>query len=413
MKILILTQYFPPEIGAPQTRLFELGQSLRTLGWEVEVLTAVPNYPTGSIYPDYKADKRKFDYIEGIHVYHSYIYPSKSKNIIPRMISYLSFCISAVVRGFSITAKPDIVFVESPPIFLGISAMILARCWKIPYVFNVSDLWPDSFVDMSIISKSSFQYKLLEMVEIISYKGSSGITGQSAGIVEKIQRKTRNKHVELITNGVRVDRFGKQNRNESIRKLYGWGNKCVFIYAGLHGLAQGLDQILDVADRLRGFPGIEFALFGDGPLKEMLILSAKSKGLENLKFYDPVKRAEIPGLLASADVAIISLGKNINGAVPSKIYEAMASELPILLIAQGEAAHRVESSNAGICIDCGDIEHIKGAVTLLAEHESMRFEFGRNGRLAAEKIYSRERIAKRLSDFLRTIIRIQNVETHV
>jgi glycosyltransferase involved in cell wall biosynthesis len=401
MKLLILTQYFPPEMGAPQSRLFELAQELIKLGWDVSVITAKPNYPTGRIFEEYKRNaKRKREFVDGIFVQRVPLFPSKSSKILPRLVSYISFTISSLYAALIFQEKPDVVWVESPPLFIGITAMIYGRLKRLPYVFNVSDLWPDSFVNMGLLRENSVAFKLLKMLELVIYKRAWGVTGQSDGIIDAIKLAQNGIRTCLVTNGVNLNRFGVVYRSEELRKSLEWKGKTVFVYAGLHGLAQGLDQIIEAASRLRNIQDLYFVFFGDGPLKGSLVDRVRRERLENVKFYDPISRADIPRILASSDVAIIPLCSEINGAVPSKIYEAMASQLPILLVATGEPALRVSNAGAGISVAPGDIDGLCTQIRRLINSSSERAAFGTSGRRAAEDLYSREKTARILSGFL-------------
>jgi len=403
MRLLLLTQYFPPEMGAPQARLYELGLELKNLGWNVEVLTALPNYPTGKVFKDYVGVKSIREKLDGLDVIRTWLIPSQSTRAIPRMLCYLSFAWSAYRSGLKLCERPDVILVESPPLFLGITARKLAKRWKIPYVFNVSDLWPDSFVHMGRLTPDGLAYRVMKKLELSLYREASGVTGQSTEIVKKVCELVPGVNAELITNGVSCNRFGRHLADRAWRKEAGWDGRCVFVFAGLHGLAQGLDQILAAASRLRDRVDVLFAFIGDGPVKAGLQSLAIKEGLTNVVFYPTQSRERIPVLLSSADVVLITLGSAIFGAVPSKIYEAMASELPILLVAEGEPAERVSNVGAGLVVKCNALDELVAAIIKLVESPKLRISLGRAGRQAAEQQYSREMIAIKLSTFLEKI----------
>lgn len=404
MKLLIISQYFPPEMGAPQTRLYELGMQLKKLGWSIQILTALPNYPTGKVFDSYAGLKSSRENMDGLDVVRTWLIPSRSARAFPRMLCYLSFAWSAYRTGVRICERPDLILVESPPLFLGLTATKLAKFWHIPYVFNVSDLWPDSFVHMGRLSSDGFAYRVMKKMELFFYRDAAGVTGQSMEIVNKVRELMPGVNAELITNGVSCERFGKHLVDVEWRRAAGWDGKCVFIFAGLHGLAQGLDQILAAAGRLRQRGDILFAFIGDGPVKADLQSMATKEGLKNVVFYATQSRERIPILLSSADVVLVTLGSAIFGAVPSKIYEAMASELPILLVAEGEPAERVSAAGAGIVVRCNALDELVTSILKLAEDPELRKKLGRSGREAAETLYSREAIAIKLDAFLRKIV---------
>jgi glycosyltransferase involved in cell wall biosynthesis len=402
MRILFLTQYFPPEMGAPQVRLSELGERLIDRGWEVETLTALPNYPTGHILGDYSPWRPCVEMVGRIRAVRVPLYPAKT-GFLKRIVSYFSFVLSACWFGPKRCQRPEIMLVESPPLFIGYAARYLAWRWKCPYVFNVSDLWPESAIRMGIM-KPSVATRMAERLELSLYRHAAAVTGQSEEIITAIRKRCPETPNEVITNGVAPERFGREKTNGAVRALLGEEPGPIFIYAGLFGLAQGLDQLLDIA---KGWPADvpgRFLMVGDGPAREKLLARIKNEGLHRVRVLPPQPRELIPALLAGSDVAFISLGMSIPGAVPSKIYEAMASRLPIVLLADGEPARRVERAGCGTVIRPGDIEGAREVCIRLATDPDLRRQLGENGRRAAETEYSRERIADRLNGFLTRVV---------
>lgn len=398
-KILILTQYFPPEIGAPQARLSEMALYLNEFGLQVEVLTALPNYPKGKVFDGYKGRKFLIEDFKGIRVVRTFLYPTKSANILKRLICYFSFVLSSYFIGKKYCQKPDLIYMESPPLFLGYSLLKLSKYWNVPYVLNLSDLWPDAFVTLGKLKKNSIQYKLMKNLEKKLYKNAAGITCQTNGILEEVKKIVPEKEIELITNGVEVEKFGNFLRCENLRKEFGWDGKFVLVYTGLHGVSQGLDQIVKVADQIKEKEDIFFSLIGDGPEKEKLIKMAKEKKLKNIQFFPLQKREKIPEILASAEVALIPLAVNFKEAVPSKTYEAMASGIPLISISEGEVSKLVEDFQMGLTVPPQDIVSLKEKILYLYENEDKRLEFGKNARKSAENFYDRRKISKKLHDF--------------
>ena len=395
MKLALLTQYYPPEIGAPQARLSELAQHFLKSGHQVEVLTAMPNYPTGRIQPGY-GRIFKNEEIKGVRVNRVFIYPSKSSKMVPRLASYLSFVASSGVAGPFVFDSPDYLFVESPPLFLGLSALYLSKLKRSRLIFNVSDLWPESAVRVGMIREDSHACRAASALEAICYKQAWLVTGQSKGILADIHRRFPDVPTYHLSNGADSSRFGSCFSTAAIRAHLGKPDDFVVIYAGLHGLAQGLDQLVQAADRLKNYPRIQFVLVGDGPQKAELMASARAKGLVNIRFLDPVPSSDVPALLASADAVAITLGMEIRGAVPSKLYEAMASERPVLLVAGGEPSEILLKHEAGYAVHPGDIEGLCANILKVA-HASVeeRKRVGSSGRAAVRANYDRQLIATR------------------
>ena len=397
-RLLLLTQYFPPEIGAAQTRLFELGQELSSLGWEVEVLTALPNYPTGRVFEGYNVRKPVREALGRLSVVRVPLRPAQS-GFVNRLICYYSFVRSAIRWGTRLCSKPDVLFVESPPLFIGQAAVSLSKHWDIPFVFNVSDLWPESAKSMGIV-KNRLLLALAEALELSYYRRAALVTGTSDEIVASVRRRCLSTAAEVITNGVDIDRFGPQYADDEARSLLGTHDRVTFIYAGVMGLAQGLDLILDVAAAVRDLNHVQFVLVGDGAERESLKRRIEVENLHNVRLLRAQPKEKIPALLAASDVAFHVLKFGIPGAVPSKIYEAMASSLPILFAGEGEGPRRILDARAGLVIPYGDIRGIEEAVRRLVSAPALRQKLGEAGRLAAEKLYSRKEIARRLHHLL-------------
>lgn len=397
-RILLLTQYFPPEIGAAQTRLFELGQELARLGWEVEVLTALPNYPTGRIFQEYDPRKPVKETSGRLSVVRVPLHPAQ-KGFVNRLRCYFSFVRSAARWGPILSTKPDVLFVESPPLFIGHAGVTLSKRWGIPMVFNISDLWPESAKDMGVV-KNRLVLAGAEALELSYYRRAALVTGTSDEIVESVRRRCPSTNAEVITNGVDIDRFGPQFVDDEARSLLGDHDRITFTYAGVMGIAQGLDIILDVAAAVRDLTHVQFLLVGDGAERESLQLRIESNDLHNIRLLRAQPKERIPALLAASSVAFHVLKFSILGAVPSKIYEAMASNLPILFAGGGEGARRVLQARAGLVVPYGDVRGLEEAVRRLASNPDLRQELGSAGRRAAEQLYSRKEIARKLHQLL-------------
>jgi colanic acid biosynthesis glycosyl transferase WcaI len=392
-------------MGAPQARLSELGERLIDLGWEVEALTALPNYPTGRIYPGYPRRQPVVESVGRIRTVRVPLLPSQ-RGFVRRLVCYFSFAASAAWHGSRLCARPDVLFVESPPLFIGFAARRLARQWRCPYVLNVSDLWPQSAIEMGVV-KPGLATRLAERLELSLYRNAAGVTGQSEEIVESVAARSPGTAVEVITNGVDPARFGpgiSEEEDDAARAVIGFEPGPVFLYAGLIGLAQGLDQILDVAASLAPeIPG-RCVMVGEGPVREALQMLIDREGIDRVRLAPAQPRERIPALLAAADVAVATLGMRLPGAVPSKIYEAMAAARPLLLIAEGEAARRVEKAECGLTVRPGDLDGAREAWIRLATDPDLRARLGAAGRRAAETTYNRGRIAERLDRFLKKVI---------
>jgi glycosyltransferase involved in cell wall biosynthesis len=405
MRILILTQYYPPETGAPQNRLSDLAKRLAGSGHDLTVLTALPNYPQGQIFEEYRGRFMVEECCKDIRVIRTWIYATKKLSFIPRLLNYFSFVFSSLVVGVWKIGPQDIVIVESPPLFLGISGFLLSFCKRSGLVFNVSDLWPDSAVAMGILQNQSV-IRLSRKLEEFLYRHSMLITGQTQGIVNNIQSRFCDKPVALITNGVDVKTFlleSKVDRGNGIRTEFGFGNKFVIGYAGLHGLAQGLDTLVYAAHLLAGQEDLFFAMFGDGPEKEKLVQTAEKLKLTNISFYPSQAAGRMPAILRSFDVAVVPLKRLdlFKGALPSKMFEAMAAAVPIIVTIDGEAREVVEKAHAGIAIEAENPQAMADAILQLYRDQESLKTLGLNGQQYVIQHYDREQIAR---DFERLLV---------
>lgn len=402
MKILFLTQYCPPEVGAPQNRIFEFAKGLKKFGHEVTILTAMPNYPKGEIFDEYKGKKVIIEELEGIKIVRTSIYATKEKSFAKRMRNYLSFTFSSVFQGAKHIEKQDAIITESPPLFLGWSGYVLSKLKGAKFVFNVSDLWPESAVKLGVLNNKLF-IKMSTWLEEFCYKKASAVTGQTKGIVDNITNRGFSKSkVHLITNGVDTEFFKKENRDDNFRKEIGVENKFSIVYAGIHGLAQGLQVVIEAADILKKYEDINFVFIGDGPEKGKLIHMAKEKGLTNVKFLPVQLKPNMPRIIASMDATVIPLKKLdlFKGALPSKMFEALSSELPIILAVEGEAEKLINDAGAGITVEPENPKAIAEAVLKLYNDLELRKNLGLNGRQYVIKNFSRESITRKLEKIL-------------
>ncbi len=398
MHLAICTQYYPPEVGAPQNRLSELARLFVLSGHRVTVLTAMPNYPTGKVHAGYGCLWRR-ESVDGVDILRTAIYPTQSIGFLKRLVSYFSFVFSSAICGTFLLRRADFLMVESPPLFLGLSGFWLSRMKRARLIFNVSDLWPESAVQLGFVRRGGLLHKLSSWLEAFCYARAWLVTGQSRSIVEDIQKRFPNSQTYHFSNGVDVRRFVNPNPS-TVRDALGVNGDCIALYAGLHGAAQGLDQVLDAAETLIKEPGLRFIFVGDGPEKKLLVDVARDRGLHNIEFLAPCTAAEMPALIAAADIVLVPLKSFISGAVPSKLYEAMAGGKAIVLVAEGEAAEIVRAHRVGLTVAPGDVEGLAKAVKTLAKEPQSRRIFGEHGRRAAEQHFDRETLVNNFREIL-------------
>lgn len=396
LRLLILTQYFPPETGAPQARLSEMALLLKEKGVDVTILTAMPNYPAGVIFDGYKGKWFVRDTWRDLPVIRSFIYPTQKPALVPRLLNYFSFVISSTLAGIFMAGKADIILVESPPLFLGMAAFVLKVLKRAKLIFNVSDLWPETAVALGLFDRSSALVRIATVLEKFLYKQSDACTGQSFGIARGIIDKCVSARVALIPNGADCEKFAPQFKNKTA--LAKWCDPAKFIvgYAGLIGIAQGIELLINVA---KLHPDISFLIVGDGPERALL---EKQAG-KNVIFTGLVPKDDMPAIVASFDMTIIPLKKHIPGALPSKMYEAMAAEVPIILAAEGDPQELLTRAHAGITVDYNDINSVSNAITTLTQAPMLAQKLGRQGREYVLQHHQRQAIADKLFNTLNAV----------
>jgi glycosyltransferase involved in cell wall biosynthesis len=399
LKIAILTQYYPPEIGAPQNRLSNLAGHLVSSGHSVTVLTAMPNYPLGRIYDGY-GGIFSHELRDGVSVLRTFIYATRKSDVLRRVLNYFSFVISSAIIGTAKLGKQDFLMLESPPLFLGLSALLLARVTGARLIVNVSDLWPDSVARVGIIKRNSVVYKMCLSLEAMLYRNAWLVTGQTKGIVASIRTRFPESDVYHLPNGVDLGRFDGIP-SASAREELGGREGFVVVYAGLHGLAQALSQVLEAAAILQAEgKRARFYFIGDGPEKQALGEQARNLELRHVFFTPSIPNAEIPPVLASADAVLVPLRKGFDDAVPSKLYEAMASGTAILATSEGEAAELLQSARAGLVVPPENPEALAAAIRQLMEDPELRRRLASNARQLVADEYDRQKIAHRFESTL-------------
>ena len=409
MKLIILTQYFPPEVGAPQNRLYELALRLKSKGIDITVLTAMPNYPQMVIHKEYKGKCYHYEEIQGLKVHRSWIYVSKSKSIIPRLLNYFSFVFSSLFFGLFKLKKHDILIVESPPLFLGITAYLLSRAKKAKMIFNVSDLWPESAEKLEIINNKTM-LSMATKLEEFCYRKSALITGQTQGIVKNIKTRFPNKNVYWLKNGVDIKFYdvNKSSKEENAwRKANGYSNDdFILFYGGIIGHAQGLDIILNAAKSLEDKADIKFVILGSGPEKQRLLTLKEKLNLKNLEFYDAVPKAKMQEIITDINATIVPLKRLdlFKGAIPSKIFENLALKKPILLGLEGEAKELfIDDGNCGLAFEPENTEDLIKQILIIYNSPELSKQLGDNGLKYASENFNRDKIAEELYEELKKL----------
>lgn len=397
MRIVILTQYYPPETGAPQNRLSSLARYLGDIeGNEVEILTAMPNYPAMRVHEGYRNRFSHSEKVGGLQVHRSWIFVSRGRGILSRLLNYFSFVLSSLIIGAFRLKQADVLICESPPLFLGLSGWILSRIKGASFVFNISDLWPESAERLGIIN-NRFLLGAAYKLEAFLYRRSALVSCQTRGIETNINARFSEVKTCWLPNGADLEQFTPPGDGAAWKAKLGIGyDEVVFLYAGIVGHAQGLDVILDAVGLLPESLNVRFVIMGEGPEKERLSRRIEQERISDVIMADGVPKEMMPHVLAAADAAIIPLRKLeiFKGAIPSKIFEAMAMEKPVVLGVEGEAYDLfVRDAGAAIPFIPEDPQSLADAVATIARNKELRDSLGRKGREYTVRYFDRRNIS--------------------
>lgn len=397
VRILFLTQYYPPESNAPANRVSLLARRWVARGAEVEVVTGFPNHPEGQIYPGYTNGRPLRERHDGVDVLRLPVYVAANRGRLRRGLAYGSFCASAASLGLVGARRPDVLIATSPQILVGLAGAIHSALRRVPMIFEVRDLWPDSIVAVGALSEGHPALWGLRKLE-------EGLYARAARVVVVTQsfkrilgeRSVSADRVDVFPNGLDTALFSPAppaGREEPDR----WPGRFVVSFAGTIGMAHGIGTLLDAARLLRDDPEVLFVVAGSGADLVQLRARAVAERLDNVEFLGRIPRAEIPPLLRRTDLSLVMLRDSplFRTVLPSKIFEAMGSARPILLGVDGEARELVEGAGAGVFFPPGDAASLAAQVRRLKSDDPLRARMGAAGLHCARTEYDSSVIADR------------------
>ena len=397
VRLLLLTQYYYPEVGAAQTRLRETVEGLRQRGFQVTVVAAMPSYPLGIVPEPYAWWRPTRERIDGTMVVRLPTVVRPGAGMSRRMIGHGSFALAAVASA-AIAGRFDVALIESPPLFLALAARVL-HAQGLPYVFHVADPWPDFPIAMGYLS-SRLERSLAFGLEDFAYRGASAITTVSPGLVDLLSRKASAKgRVELIPNGVDVERFAASGTQADARRRLGWDDMFTVVYAGTVGLAQGIETVLEAAALLD--ERVTIRIVGEGVEKPSLERRAREMGLRNVVFHASIPRTDVPVVLQAADAGLVVLrrGPLYAESHPTKLLETMAAGRPVIVAADGLASRIVTESGGGYPAAAEDPAGLARAIEA-CRVDPDREARGTASRAYVERHYRRGEILDRLAGVL-------------
>jgi glycosyltransferase involved in cell wall biosynthesis len=396
MRTLIVTHYFPPESGAPQARLSGLAATWAADGDKVTVLTGMPNHPTGILLPQYRWALRRLERRDGYRVVRTWLYATPNEGIVRKTLGHLSFMASSVLIGARACGPADTVVVSSPTFFSIGAAWVLAKLKRARFVVEVRDLWPAIFVELGVLTNRRV-IALLERLELAAYAAADQVVVVSEGFRDDLLRRgVPPAKVHTIRNGVDTSRFTPSTAADpAVRALLGAGPEdCLVLYAGTHGISQGLPAIADAAAELTDLP-VRFAFVGDGADKRRLERRVAELGLRNVVLLPSAPNTEMPGLLAAADICLVPLRRVPLFAtfIPSKMFEYLAAGKPVIGSVTGEAAQILREAGAAV-VPPEDSAALAEEIRALAAAPERRAAMGQAGRAFAEQFHDRAALAR-------------------
>ena len=397
MRILFFTHYFPPEVNAPANRTHEHCREWAAAGHEVHVVTCIPSHPFGVPFPGFRRRWYQREMVDGIHVHRVWTYLAPNRGVLRRTLNYLSFIPSAALRALQL-GRFDVTVGTSPQFFCAVATWVYAHIRRTPWVFELRDLWPESIPAVGAM-RTSFALRLLERLELRMYRDATAIVCVSESFVRSLTaRGVDRAKLRFVPNGIVPGFWQGTNRTDERRRLNLADEDVLVSYVGTIGMAHGLSTVLDAAARLKGAaPAITILVVGDGAELEGLRAMAAARGLTNVRFAGLVPRADVPGILAATDIALVTLKASdvFKTVLPSKMFEAMAARCPIVLAVDGEARATLERAGAGVAVEPGNVEALTRAVAGLAADPERRARMALAGGDFVEREFSRATWAAR------------------
>jgi glycosyltransferase involved in cell wall biosynthesis len=406
MRILYVSQYFPPEMGAPSARVHELSREWVRSGHEVTVLTAFPHHPTGVKRPEDRGVLERRERVDGIDVLRTYVYAAPNQGTARRMISYASFMVSAFALGQLRLSRPDVVIATSPQLLCGLAGYGLSRALGAPFVFEVRDLWPESILAVEAMGENALIRGLKSLARFL-YTRCSRIVTVGEGYRRSIEDlyAIDSGKISVVPNGIDPSLFVPGAQDNELRRDLQWSDRFVLLYLGTHGMAHALDRVLEVARRLQNEPRYLFAFVGEGAEKETLKRRAAEWGLRNVQFIDQQPKERVPLYYAACDLGLVTLRDTplFQEVLPSKIFEYLGMERPILLSVGGEARRLVESAGGGEYVPPQDVDAMVSAIRRLSADGQKLRDMGRRGRAYVSERYDRKVLAARYLEILKEV----------
>ncbi len=402
MHVLLLTHYFWPELGAPQVIHAEWIKRFTRKGHQVTVVTCFPHYPDGVIKPGYRNRLLMEEERDGARIFRTATYAARNAGSVKRALNHLSLTASCWAAWPKL-GRFDVVMTEYPPLFTALSGLAMARLRGVPHVLNAGDLFVEVALEMGALPAGPIGDAFLALSQAIERRSTVIVTAE--GCIDKLAGYGISRdQLEYLPNSVDSERFVfDPERRRRVRAERGWNEgQIIALYHGTHGMAQNLCQVVEAAARLRDLKHIRFVLIGDGADKPAVMRRAAELGVGNVDFLAPESFDKMPGLVDACDIGLVPLRRmpQFELTLPSKMFEFMSAQRPVVLGVAGDARRIIEGAGAGLAHDPDDAEGLAAAVRTLADDPARRAQMGAKGRAAVVERYSRDRFADDLERVL-------------
>lgn len=404
MHILFLSHYFPPEVNAPAARTSEHCRQWVADGEDVTVITCVPNHPHGKIFPGFRNRLFQRSWWEGVRVLRVLTYITPNEGFLKRTANYVFYMMAATVAAL-FTRRADVVVTTSPQFFNGLAGYLVSIVHRAPWVLEVRDLWPESILELGAIKNPQIIALLHAMARFAYRKADHIVVVTEAFRRNLLSLGIPSEKITVIKNGADLSVFKSAPRDEGFLAANGLQGRFVASYVGTHGLAHGLEVILEAAQLLRDRHDIGFLLVGDGADRRRLLAKRDEMGLKNVVMLDLQSRDRMPAVWSATDASLIVLRDKpvFRTVIPSKMFETMAMKKPIILGVAGESRQMVESADLGLCIRPEDSRSLAEAVRRLADDAALATRLGENGYRYVTQNHDRVVLARIFDALLRTI----------
>lgn len=404
MHILFVTTYFEPDSGAAAVRLSRLARLLHQRGHQITVLTTMPHYPQGKIAEGYRGAWTTVEDRDGLRIVRAWLYATPNARIRAKLLSQLSFMLTSALRGLCLR-QPDVCFIEAQPVFTCWSAVVLCILKRVPYVLNVSDLWPDHLLSVGALDERHVIYRAARVWVNGMYGRASAITTLSPAWTKKIIEYVGDDSIQIrtILNGVDLERFVPGLDVTDFRHRHGLGDYQWVTFIGTFATQYDLDTMLAVCSHFSKNTDVRFAFIGAGSQAESLKQRVREAQFNNVEVIDWIRHDEIPAAWCMSAITFFALYPQTlyRGTIPAKLYEALACGIPVVAAVEGVAAQMITESCAGVTVQCQDVSGlVAGIETLLADAER-RGQCQHAGRAYAERQFDPEKVVDAYEETLR------------